>query len=35
MCMCLGFGGVGGVGGEWVRGGVRSVCVCCESGLIV
>ena len=36
MCLCFGFGGVGGVGGEWVGGlgqglggwgGVMSVCV--------
>ena len=40
-CPCLGCGGLGGVGGEWVGGldqgleGWCYVCVSCESGLVV
>ena len=42
VCLCLGSGGVGGVGGEWVGGldqgmgvGWCYVCVSCESGFFV
>ena len=40
VCLCLGYGGVSGVGGEWIGGldqGLDGcyICVRCESGLCV
>ena len=41
VCLCFGYGGVGGVGEEWVGGfdqgleGWCYVCLCCESGFFV